>query len=175
MRGEQPLPEHPPCWYRTEPAKLNAFIMDKSLLDYEVSIDSDCKLLTVGKPFAIEGLRGLWWEGGSTVCVVIGLGSCSATTHRVGRCCPLWRALGAVPPFQHCPSLSSSPGPGYGIGLPQNSPLTSNVSEFISRYKSSGFIDLLHDKWYKMVPCGKRVFAVTEVGLPLGSGGGSGV
>nr|XP_060484093.1 glutamate receptor ionotropic, NMDA 3B-like [Panthera onca] len=79
--------------------------MDKSLLDYEVSIDADCKLLTVGKPFAMEG---------------------------------------------------------YGIGLPQNSPLTSNLSEFISRYKSSGFIDLLHDKWYKMVPCGKRVFAVTE-------------
>uniref|UniRef100_A0A8C3Y1F9 Glutamate receptor n=1 Tax=Catharus ustulatus TaxID=91951 RepID=A0A8C3Y1F9_CATUS len=77
---------------KTEPAKLNAFIMDKSLLDYEVSIDSDCKLLTVGKPFAIEG----------------------------------------------APSM------------------------FISRYKSSGFIDLLHDKWYKMVPCGKRVFAVTE-------------
>ncbi|XP_074664785.1 glutamate receptor ionotropic, NMDA 3B [Strix aluco] len=90
---------------KTEPPKLNAFIMDKSLLDYEVSIDSDCKLLTVGKPFAIEG---------------------------------------------------------YGIGLPQNSPLTSNISEFISRYKSAGFIDLLHDKWYKMVPCGKRVFAVTE-------------
>ncbi|NWX06099.1 NMD3B protein, partial [Caloenas nicobarica] len=90
---------------KTEPPKLNAFIMDKSLLDYEVSIDSDCKLLTVGKPFAIEG---------------------------------------------------------YGIGLPQNSPLTSTISEFISRYKSSGFIDLLHDKWYKMVPCGKRVFAVTE-------------
>ncbi|NWU66705.1 NMD3B protein, partial [Pterocles burchelli] len=90
---------------KTEPPRLNAFIMDKSLLDYEVSIDSDCKLLTVGKPFAIEG---------------------------------------------------------YGIGLPQNSPLTSNISEFISRYKSSGFIDLLHDKWYRMVPCGKRVFAVTE-------------
>ncbi|XP_019393965.1 PREDICTED: glutamate receptor ionotropic, NMDA 3B [Crocodylus porosus] len=90
---------------KTEPAKLNAFIMDKSLLEYEVSIDSDCKLLTVGKPFAIEG---------------------------------------------------------YGIGLPQNSPLTSNISEFISRYKSAGFMDLLHDKWYKMVPCGKRVFAVTE-------------
>ncbi|XP_012500861.1 PREDICTED: glutamate receptor ionotropic, NMDA 3B [Propithecus coquereli] len=89
----------------SDPPKLNAFIMDKSLLDYEVSIDADCKLLTVGKPFAIEG---------------------------------------------------------YGIGLPQNSPLTSNLSEFISRYKSSGFIDLLHDKWYKMVPCGKRVFAVTE-------------
>ncbi|KAJ6664299.1 hypothetical protein lerEdw1_008518 [Lerista edwardsae] len=65
---------------KTDPPKLNAFIMDKSLLDYEVSIDSDCKLLTVGKP----------------------------------------------------------------------------------RYKSAGFMDLLHDKWYKMVPCGKRVFAVTE-------------
>ncbi|XP_026510842.1 glutamate receptor ionotropic, NMDA 3B [Terrapene carolina triunguis] len=51
---------------------------------------------------------------------------------------------------------------GYGIGLPQNSPLTSNLSEFISRYKSAGFMDLLHDKWYKMVPCGKRVLAVTE-------------
>ncbi|KAM8960986.1 glutamate receptor ionotropic, NMDA 3B [Pelodytes ibericus] len=90
---------------KTDPPTLNAFIMDKALLDYEVSIDSDCKLLTVGKPFAIEG---------------------------------------------------------YGIGLPQNSPLTSNISEFISRYKSSGFMDTLHDKWYKMVPCGKRVFAVTE-------------
>ncbi|XP_065514933.1 glutamate receptor ionotropic, NMDA 3B isoform X3 [Lathamus discolor] len=90
---------------KTEPPRLNAFIMDKSLLDYEVSIDSDCKLLTVGKPFAIEG---------------------------------------------------------YGIGLPQNSPLTSNISKLISWYKSSGFMDLLHDKWYKMVPCGKRVLAVTE-------------
>lgn len=40
---------------RSDPPKLNAFIMDKSLLDYEVSIDADCKLLTVGKPFAIEG------------------------------------------------------------------------------------------------------------------------
>ncbi|XP_076977507.1 glutamate receptor ionotropic, NMDA 3B [Tamandua tetradactyla] len=89
----------------SDPPKLHAFIMDKSLLDYEVSIDANCQLLTVGKPFAIEG---------------------------------------------------------YGIGLPQNSPLTSNLSEFISRYKSSGFIDLLHDKWYKMVPCGKRVLAVTE-------------
>ncbi|XP_058137057.1 glutamate receptor ionotropic, NMDA 3B [Dasypus novemcinctus] len=89
----------------SDPPQLNAFIMDKSLLDYEVSIDAKCRLLTVGKPFAIEG---------------------------------------------------------YGIGLPQNSPLTSKLSEFISRYKSSGFIDLLHDKWYKMVPCGKRVLAVTE-------------
>lgn len=52
---------------------------------------------------------------------------------------------------------------GYGIGLPQNSPLTSNISEFISRYKSEGYMDLLHDKWYKVVPCGNRVFAVTEV------------
>ncbi|XP_019904762.2 glutamate receptor ionotropic, NMDA 3A isoform X2 [Esox lucius] len=90
---------------KVDPPQLDAFIMDKALLDYEVSIDADCKLLTVGKPFAIEG---------------------------------------------------------YGIGLPQNSPLTSNVSEFISRYKSDGFMDMLHDKWYKVVPCGKRVFAVTE-------------
>uniref|UniRef100_A0A667X2V5 Glutamate receptor n=1 Tax=Myripristis murdjan TaxID=586833 RepID=A0A667X2V5_9TELE len=88
--------------HRTAP---NAFIMDKALLDFEVSIDADCKLLTVGKPFAIEG---------------------------------------------------------YGIGLPQGSPLTRNVSEFVSRYKSDGFMDMLHDKWYKVVPCGKRVFAVTE-------------
>ncbi|XP_005923029.1 glutamate receptor ionotropic, NMDA 3B [Haplochromis burtoni] len=90
---------------KTDPPQLDAFIMDKALLDYEVSIDADCKLATVGKPFAIEG---------------------------------------------------------YGIGLPQNSPLTSNVSEFISRYKSDGYMDLLHDKWYKVVPCGNRVFAVTE-------------
>lgn len=26
-------------------------------------------------------------------------------------------------------------------------------------------MDLLHDKWYKVVPCGNRVFAVTEVSL----------
>ncbi|XP_065097758.1 glutamate receptor ionotropic, NMDA 3B [Paramisgurnus dabryanus] len=90
---------------KTDPPQLDAFIMDKALLDYEVSIDADCKLLTVGKPFAIEG---------------------------------------------------------YGIGLPQNSPLTSNISEFVSRYKSDGYMDMLHDKWYKVVPCGKRVFAVTE-------------
>ncbi|XP_029283694.1 glutamate receptor ionotropic, NMDA 3B [Cottoperca gobio] len=90
---------------KTDPPLLDAFIMDKALLDYEVSIDADCKLATVGKPFAIEG---------------------------------------------------------YGIGLPQNSPLTSNISDFISRYKSEGYMDLLHDKWYKVVPCGNRVFAVTE-------------
>uniref|UniRef100_A0A3Q2Q0S3 Glutamate receptor n=1 Tax=Fundulus heteroclitus TaxID=8078 RepID=A0A3Q2Q0S3_FUNHE len=90
---------------KTDPPQLDAFIMDKALLDYEVSIDAECKLATVGKPFAIEG---------------------------------------------------------YGIGLPQNSPLSSNISEFISRYKSDGYMDLLHDKWYKVVPCGNRVFAVTE-------------
>lgn len=56
---------------------------------------------------------------------------------------------------------------GYGIGLPQNSPLTSNISELVSQYKSDGFMDLLHDKWYKVVPCGKRSFAVTEVRLRL--------
>lgn len=43
------------CVYRADPQKLDAFIMDKALLDYEVSIDADCKTLTVGKPFAIEG------------------------------------------------------------------------------------------------------------------------
>ncbi|XP_056132917.1 glutamate receptor ionotropic, NMDA 3B [Lampris incognitus] len=90
---------------KLDPPQLDAFIMDKALLDYEVSIDADCKLATVGKPFAIEG---------------------------------------------------------YGIGLPQNSPLSSNISEFIGRYKSDGYMDMLHDKWYKVVPCGKRVFAVTE-------------
>ncbi|XP_041915879.1 glutamate receptor ionotropic, NMDA 3A [Alosa alosa] len=90
---------------KEDPQKLDAFIMDKALLDYEVSIDADCKLLTVGKPFAIEG---------------------------------------------------------YGIGLKQNSPLTSNISELVSQYKSDGFMDMLHDKWYKVVPCGKRSFAVTQ-------------
>lgn len=43
------------CVFRADPQKLDAFIMDKALLDYEVSIDADCKTLTVGKPFAIEG------------------------------------------------------------------------------------------------------------------------
>ncbi|KAM8828503.1 glutamate receptor ionotropic, NMDA 3A isoform 2-T2 [Spinachia spinachia] len=90
---------------KADPQRLDAFIMDKALLDYEVSIDADCKTLTVGKPFAIEG---------------------------------------------------------YGIGLPQNSALTSNISELVSQYKSDGFMDMLHDKWYKVVPCGKRSFAVTE-------------
>ncbi|XP_053267434.1 glutamate receptor ionotropic, NMDA 3A [Pleuronectes platessa] len=90
---------------KADPQRLDAFIMDKALLDYEVSIDAECKTLTVGKPFAIEG---------------------------------------------------------YGIGLPQNSPLTSNFSELVSQYKSDGFMDTLHDKWYKVVPCGKRSFAVTE-------------
>ncbi|XP_062038303.1 glutamate receptor ionotropic, NMDA 3B [Lepus europaeus] len=104
-RHSAPTTPHGVAMLTSDPPQLNAFIMDKSLLDYEVSIDADCRLLTVGKPFAIEG---------------------------------------------------------YGIGLPRNSPLTANLSEFISRYKSSGFIDLLHDKWYRMVPCGKRVFAVTE-------------
>lgn len=58
---------------------------------------------------------------------------------------------------------------GYGIGLPPNSPLTSNISDLISQYKSHGFMDVLHDKWYKVVPCGKRSFAVTEVSDELGS------
>lgn len=45
--------------WRTDPPQLDAFIMDKALLDYEVSIDADCKLLTVGKPFAIEGKQNV--------------------------------------------------------------------------------------------------------------------
>ncbi|XP_049596625.1 glutamate receptor ionotropic, NMDA 3B [Syngnathus scovelli] len=104
-RFNQPTTPEGVRMLKTDPPSLDAFIMDKALLDFEVSIDADCKLLTVGKPFAIEG---------------------------------------------------------YGIGLPQGSPLTRNVSEFVSRYKSDGFMDMLHDKWYKVVPCGKRVFAVTE-------------
>ncbi|XP_014324325.1 glutamate receptor ionotropic, NMDA 3B-like [Xiphophorus maculatus] len=104
-RYNQPTTPEGVHMLKTDPPALDAFIMDKALLDFEVSIDADCKLLTVGKPFAIEG---------------------------------------------------------YGIGLPQGSPLTRNVSEFVSRYKSDGFMDMLHDKWYKVVPCGKRVFAVTE-------------
>lgn len=132
--------------------------MDKALLDYEVSIDADCRLLTVGKPFAMEGERP-WGR------VIWGSGDPS-------------RARGGTAPLRLSSSLASTPPrppPGYGIGLPQNSPLTSNLSEFISRYKSSGFIDLLHDKWYKMVPCGKRVFAVTEVGWGPGHRAGVGV
>lgn len=126
--------------------------MDKSLLDYEVSIDADCRLLTVGKPFVIEGEE-------SPEPVICGLQEGSAPLGLR----PAWSQPTARPP------------PGYGIGLPRNSPLTSNLSEFISRYKSSGFIDLLHDKWYKMVPCGKRVFAVTEVRQVPRMWGGVGV
>lgn len=83
--GSSPTLSIPPCWYRTEPAKLNAFIMDKSLLDYEVSIDSDCKLLTVGKPFAIEGLEGCGGKG-VLLCVCDGAGvvPCHNNTGRGG-------------------------------------------------------------------------------------------
>lgn len=141
-------PSPSPSRAEATPPKLNAFIMDKSLLDYEVSIDADCRLLTVGKTFAIEGER----PPGPVTC---GL---QAGTAPVG-----------LRPARSQPN--ARPPPGYGIGLPRNSPLTSNLSEFISRYKSSGFIDLLH-KWYKMVPCGKRVFAVTEVGQARDAGRG---
>ncbi|CAG5866670.1 unnamed protein product [Menidia menidia] len=112
-RFNQPTTPEGVHMLKTDPPALDAFIMDKALLDFEVSIDADCKLLTVGKPFAIEG---------------------------------------------------------YGIGLPQGSPLTRNVSEFVSRYKSDGFMDMLHDKWYKVVPCGKRVFATLQMGIQHFSG-----
>ncbi|XP_034036659.1 glutamate receptor ionotropic, NMDA 3A [Thalassophryne amazonica] len=49
---------------KTDPPQLDAFIMDKALLEYEVSIDADCKLATVGKPFAIE-------ESSSHLCNVL--------------------------------------------------------------------------------------------------------
>lgn len=62
-----------------------------------------------------------------------------------------------------CRSLSPVSLSGYGIGLPQHSPLTRNISEVVNGYKSDGFMDLLHDKWYRVTPCGKRSFAVTEV------------
>ncbi|XP_064873192.1 glutamate receptor ionotropic, NMDA 3A [Oncorhynchus nerka] len=93
-----------------DPQQLDAFIMDKALLDHEVSIDAECKTLTVGKPFAIEG-------------------------YGIGLLCFL-----SVPSFA----------------------VFSDCSQLVSQYKSDGFIDMLHDKWYKVVPCGKRSFAVTE-------------
>lgn len=65
-----------------------------------------------------------------------------------------------------CPvslSLSLVSLSGYGIGLPQHSPLTRNFSEVMNGYKSDGFMNLLHDKWYRVTPCGKRSSAVTEV------------
>ncbi|KAI5619396.1 glutamate receptor ionotropic, NMDA 3B, partial [Silurus asotus] len=90
---------------KTDPPQLDAFIMDKALLDYEVSNDAECKLLTLDKAFAIEG---------------------------------------------------------YGIGFPQHSQLTQNFSKILNSYKSDGFMDLLHDKWYRLAPCGKQSFALTK-------------
>uniref|UniRef100_A0A3B5B4B4 Glutamate receptor n=1 Tax=Stegastes partitus TaxID=144197 RepID=A0A3B5B4B4_9TELE len=54
-RFNQPTTPEGVHMLKTDPPTLDAFIMDKALLDFEVSIDADCKLLTVGKPFAIEG------------------------------------------------------------------------------------------------------------------------
>ncbi|KFW84586.1 Glutamate receptor ionotropic, NMDA 3B, partial [Manacus vitellinus] len=87
---------------KTEPPKLNAFIMDKSLLDYEVSIDSDCKLLTVGKPFAIEGLGGLWWGGVLCVCMCVHV--CACVCMCVHTC-----ALAVVTPCRDRAGLAHTP------------------------------------------------------------------
>ncbi|MEQ2247616.1 Glutamate receptor ionotropic, NMDA 3A [Ilyodon furcidens] len=54
-RFNQPTTPEGVHMLKTDPPALDAFIMDKALLDFEVSIDAECKLLTVGKPFAIEG------------------------------------------------------------------------------------------------------------------------
>ncbi|XP_056151395.1 glutamate receptor ionotropic, NMDA 3A-like [Lampris incognitus] len=53
-RFNQPTTPEGVHMLKTDPPALDAFIMDKALLDFEVSIDAECKLLTVGKPFAIE-------------------------------------------------------------------------------------------------------------------------
>ncbi|KAF4803519.1 hypothetical protein TURU_015707 [Turdus rufiventris] len=147
------------AYLKHDPEKLDAFIMDKALLDYEVSIDADCKLLTVGKPFAIEGQLKIPTE--SVVNGERSLRWCLAS-------CSLKNLAGIAQKGAWkqgwCEAASSM---GYGIGLPPNSPLTSNISDLISQYKSHGFMDVLHDKWYKVVPCGKRSFAVTERRIQL--------
>uniref|UniRef100_A0A3Q2ZX24 Glutamate receptor n=1 Tax=Kryptolebias marmoratus TaxID=37003 RepID=A0A3Q2ZX24_KRYMA len=64
----------------TDPPQLDAFIMDKALLDYEVSIDADCKLATVGKPFAIETLQmGISHFSGLFLLLCIGVGGALLT------------------------------------------------------------------------------------------------
>ncbi|KAK2120083.1 hypothetical protein P7K49_001469 [Saguinus oedipus] len=157
-----------------DPEKLDAFIMDKALLDYEVSIDADCKLLTVGKPFAIEGDNSiLSKDSGKMACLP--LLDPSARCHAINSLLDRKKESVEINEYMspvYALELADNKAQtrrkgngyiGYGIGLPPNSPLTSNISELISQYKSHGVMDVLHDKWYKVVPCGKRSFAVTEV------------
>eukprot|EP00064_Thunnus_orientalis_P008766 superscaffoldBa00001068_g8789 len=65
-------PTTPDGVHMTDPPALDAFIMDKALLDFEVSIDAECKLLTVGKPFAIEGQRQLTFVSGFAMKLKLG-------------------------------------------------------------------------------------------------------
>ncbi|KAJ7421862.1 Glutamate receptor ionotropic, NMDA 3A [Willisornis vidua] len=145
------------AYLKHDPEKLDAFIMDKALLDYEVSIDADCKLLTVGKPFAIEGSIDMQRAAQAAVGFVREQATCLTMCLQPNKSSLSVRTalLKEAKSFHNFESR-------YGIGLPPNSPLTSNISELISQYKSHGFMDVLHDKWYKVVPCGKRSFAVTE-------------
>ncbi|XP_019632354.1 PREDICTED: glutamate receptor ionotropic, NMDA 3B-like [Branchiostoma belcheri] len=41
----------------------------------------------------------------------------------------------------------------YGIGLPKNSSLTSEVTRLIHHYTSTGYLDRLYRQWYNSVPC----------------------
>ncbi|KAI4888084.1 hypothetical protein NFI96_022113 [Prochilodus magdalenae] len=157
---------------KDDPQKLDAFIMDKALLDYEVSIDADCKTLTVGKPFAIEGNgdNRLGYRSNLFIIKKIILTLPNFSQVRKSKyLIQVDNKLSCLIPSNR-PYLSTYNSylnsfqccQCYGIGLKQNSPLTSNISELVSQYKSDGFMDMLHDKWYKVVPCGKRSFAVTE-------------
>lgn len=116
----------------------------------EVSIDADCKLLIMGKPFAIEG------EGPLRPVILEQQGATGGS-----RWAQLPWAVSSLVPTQFLAFTR------LWHWTPSEF-ATHLQPKFISRYKSSGFIDLLHDKWYKMVPCGEQVFAVTELGQGLG-------
>ncbi|XP_002734105.2 glutamate receptor ionotropic, NMDA 3A-like [Saccoglossus kowalevskii] len=56
---------------------------------------------------------------------------------------------------------------GYGIGLPKNSPLTSEVSLHIYKYSSAGYLEQLQRQWYNRVGCSKKQGLVGESTLDL--------